>query len=258
MHYGRGGEKPRLIQFWTDPLSLGRCDSVDDIPKSRIIHKWQEHRLLRMADKVVFCYPLLKNKEAELHPEYAEKMTWSDISYIPHENKNRPNNQKPLIGFFGAYQSHVRNIEPLLNAIKMLPQFDFVIRGDGNLPYDVSDIPNLDLIEGRKPLAEIERLEQQCDILISLSGKSGITHPAGKTFYYAAYNKPILHIGDGVNADYFKKYLEEFDNRFEHCMNDTDEIASSIKKIVDTYSQFNLKIPRRMDAAVIARRIIEE
>lgn len=35
-----------LVQFWTDPLSLGRCNDIDEIPKSRCIHKLLEHRLL--------------------------------------------------------------------------------------------------------------------------------------------------------------------------------------------------------------------
>lgn len=35
-----------LIQFWTDPLSLGRLDSINEIPKSRYIHKHLEHKLL--------------------------------------------------------------------------------------------------------------------------------------------------------------------------------------------------------------------
>ncbi len=35
-----------LVQFWTDPLSLGRCNDVDEIPKSRCIHKYLEHKLL--------------------------------------------------------------------------------------------------------------------------------------------------------------------------------------------------------------------
>lgn len=253
-----GLESRKLIQFWTDPLSLGRCDSVDDIPWTRFVHKWQERRLLKQADKVVFCYPLLCESEQKLHPAYAHKMLWSDVSYVKHDNCVRPANTIPVIGLFGAYQSHVRNIKPLLDAIKGLPEYKFIIRGDGDLPYDVSDIPNLDIEHGRKPASEIERLEAFCDILLSLGGLSGLTHPAGKTFYYADYDKPIVHIGDGKNALFFEKYLNGFESRYIHCYNISDDIIQAVHKAVSELTDFKLHISERMDAAVIAKKIIED
>lgn len=256
---GLGLNEVRLIQFWTDPLSLGRCDSINEIPKSRLVHKWQEKRLLKYADKVVFCYPLLCKMEAELHPSQSHKMIWSDISFMEHKCENNDNhNEIPLIGFFGAYQSHVRNIGPLLQAIASLPQYNFVIRGDGDLPYEIDSIPNLNIKFGRRPLSEIESLENECDILLSLSGKSGITHPAGKTFYYASYPKPIIHIGDGANSDFFKEYISEFEDRFVYCDNNANNISDAIKAVVSSLPTFKLKIPQRMNAAVIAKKIIEE
>ncbi len=248
-----------LIQFWTDPLSLGRCDSIKDIPRSRFIHKYHERKLLSCADKAVFCYPLLCDTERILHPKYADRMKWSDISYTEHRLMGKDSiNTPPLIGFFGAYQSHVRNIRPLLEAIRELSSYAFIIRGDGDLPFNTDDICNLDISFGRKSLAEIEELENKCDILVSLSGKSGITHPAGKTFYYASYPKPIIHIGDGANAEYFNQYLKGFGKRFIHCMNNKEDIIATIQKTVKTLPEFKLHIPERMDAAVIARKIIEE
>lgn len=250
-------ESARLIQFWTDPLSLGRCDTVDQLPKTRVVHKLQERRLLKKADKVVFCYPLLCESEQKLHPMYADKMYWSDVSYIPHVNSISTVNDRPVIGLFGAYQKHVRNIEPLLDSIKDLPDYQFIIRGDGDLPYDVSDIQNLDIEYGRMPVSQIESLEAQCDILLSLGGRSGLTHPAGKTFYYASYNKPIIHIGDGANARYFENYLKGFEGRFIHCMNEKTSIVAAIESATSLLPKFQLHIPKRMNAAVIARKIIE-
>lgn len=253
-----GLESRKLIQFWTDPLSLGRCDSIDDIPWTRFVHKWQERRLLKQADKVVFCYPLLCESEQKLHPAYAHKMHWSDVSYVNHDNNIRPANTIPIIGLFGAYQSHVRNIKPLLDAIKGLPKYKFIIRGDGDLPYDVSGIPNLDIEHGRKPVSEIERLEASCDILLSLGGLSGLTHPAGKTFYYADYNKPIVHISDGKNALYFENYLNGFESRYIHCYNISEDIIKAVHEAVNELADFKLHIPERMNASVIARKIIED
>lgn len=111
---------------------------------------------------------------------------------------------------------------------------------------------------GRRPLSEIESLENECDILLSLSGKSGITHPAGKTFYYASYPKPIIHIGDGVNSGFFKEYISGFEDRFVYCDNNANNISDAIKTAVSSLPTFKLKIPQRMNAAVIAKKIIEE
>lgn len=206
---------------------------------------------------MVFCYPLLMAMEARLHPEAANKMSWSDVSFLPHENQSAHNNKRPLIGLFGAYQKHVRNIAPLLEAIRELPEFDFIIRGDGELPFDISKIKNLDLKSGRISLKEVESLEDKCDVLLSLAGKSGITHPAGKTFYYADYRKPIVHIGDGRHSVYFKGYLDGFDERFIHCFNNKKEIKETICDAVKNCENFMLRIPTRMDAAVIANKILE-
>lgn len=250
-----------LIQFWTDPLSLGRCDSIKDIPRSRFIHKYHERNLLSYCDKAVFCYPLLCETERLLHPKYAARMFWSDISYTEHIlGPSTRRNNPPLIGFFGAYQSQVRDIAPFLEAIRELSDLRFIIRGDGDIPFKFNkdDIPNLDISYGRRPLSEIEELENNCDILISLGGKSGITHPAGKTFYYASYTKPIIHISDGKNAEYFNMYIEGFENRFAYCMNNKEEIIGTIRNTVKSLPDFALHIPERMNAAVIAKKIIEE
>lgn len=248
-----------LIQFWTDPLSLGRLNGINEIPRERWLHKYLENRMLNGGgvSKIVFCYPLLMAMEASLHPDAAHKMTWSDVSFMPHKNQTMHVNQRPIIGLFGAYQQHVRNIRPLLEAIQELPDFDFIIRGDGDLPFDISGITNLDLKSGRIPLTEVEELEDKCDVLLSLAGKSGITHPAGKTFYYADYKKPIIHIGDGKHALYFKGYLDEFGSRFIHCFNSKEEIKNSINEAVNKAKEFTLIIPERMDASLIVRKILD-
>lgn len=95
------------------------------------------------------------------------------------------------------------------------------------MPYDVSDIPNIDIEQGRKPASEIERLQTSCDILLLLGGISGLTHPAGKTFYYAYYEIPIVHKGDGKNALYFDNYIEGFEFRYIHCYNTPQDIAQA-------------------------------
>lgn len=169
----------------------------------------------------------------------------------------RPHNEKITIGLFGAYQRRVRNIEPLLEAIKYFPTVQFIIRGDADFEIDTSHYSNLDVKPGRKPADEIERLEAKCDILLSLAGLSGVTQPAGKTFYYASYDKPIVHIGDGVNKEYFADYLRSFGNRWVICENTPESIVSGIREAINILPSFKLQIPDCMNPVSIARSIIE-
>lgn len=252
-------KKTHFIQFWTDPLSLGRCDGVEDVPKSRFLHKWLEGRILKVCDKAVFSYPLLAETEKQLHPIDANKITWSDISYVEHPlDKGKPNNVKVRIGNFGAYQRRVRNVEPFLGALKYFPNVQFVMRGDADFEIEESLYPNLDIEYGRRSAYEIEQMEAECDILISIAGFSGVTHPSGKTFYYASYNKPIVHIGDGKNNGFFMKYIEGFEGRWIVCDNNVESIVEAFRKAIETLPTFELKIPKRMEPANIARKLIED
>lgn len=246
-----------LIQFWTDPLSLGRCNDIGEIPVWRYFHKKLERRILSYADRAVFCFPLLCEMEQRLHPEYAGKMAWSDVSYVEHPlDKGKPRNRQITIGLFGAYQRRVRNIEPLLTSFSSFPQVRFIIRGDSDVEINPSDYPNLDIRPGRLPSAEVEQLEAQCDILLSLGALAGIT-PPGKTFYYANYDKPIVYISDGVHQDYFVKYLNGFEGRFITCNNTVESIVEGINNAITILPHFTLKIPERMEPEAIVRRLLQ-
>ena len=247
-----------LIQFWTDPLSLGRCDDINQIPKTRFMHKYLERKILSKADKVVFSYKLLCEKEQELYPDMSDKMSYTHVSYIEHPfDKGKPKNEKITIGLFGAYQRRVRNIEPLLSVFERFPNVQFIIRGDADFEVDAKQYPNLDIEPGRKPANEIEKLESKCDILLSLAGLSGVTQPAGKTFYYANYDKPIIHIGDGIHKDYFEKYLKSIGNRWIICDNTSKSIAKAIQEAIDVLPSFKLEIPECLSPEAIAKSIIE-
>lgn len=247
----------RLIQFWTDPLSLGRCDSVSEIPWTRKLHIVIERELLSFADKIVFWYPLLCEEEKKLHPQYAHKMTSSGVGYTEHLHidSTEKDCSKIRIGLFGSYHSKVRNIHPYLEAMHEFPNVIFVLRGDSDLSLDNLDLENLDVLPGRRPIDEIERMEACCDILVCLGGSSGITQPPGKVFYYANYDKPIVYIGDGANNEYFRDYLKGFD-RYIICENNVKSICAAIQEAIDILPSFKLVIPDRLEPRVVAENII--
>lgn len=221
------------------------------------MHKFWEGRVLSYADRVIFCYPLLCEMEGRLHPRFAAKMSWSDVGYIEHaQDAFVPHNARVTLGLFGAYQRKVRNIEPLLAAIGHFPALRFVLRGDSDVVIKAEDYPNLDVQPGRLPVEEVERLEAQCDILLCLGGHSGVTHPAGKLFYYASYHKPILYIGDGVHNAYFKAYLAPF-GRYLVCDNNEASICRGIAEAVAALPTYRHVLPERMHLDVIARKVLE-
>lgn len=250
--------KARLVQYWTDPLSLGRLDDIHNIPWTRRWHQHLEKSILKLMDKAVFCYPLFCDCMKELYPQHADKMSWADIAYTKHEKANyKPSNAKVTVGLFGAYQQKVRNIFPFLETIKEMPDVQFVMRGDSDITINPADYPNLDVKPGRVPLAEVEELEANCDILLCLAGRSGITIPAGKVFYYGDYNKPILYIGDGVHKDYCAEYLRSF-GRYEVCDNTMDSIKQGIKNCMNQLEGYEVIIPERIEPRVIARKMVEQ
>ncbi len=252
--YGKKS-KVELIQFWTDPLSIGGISRISDIPLRRMAHVFAEYRLLKVADRVIFNFPLLCELEKELHPRFACKMEWTDVGYVEHEADDFvPNNSRVRVGLFGAYQRKVRNIEPFLEAVRKLPDFDFVLRGDSDVVVDSATYPNLDVKPGRQPVAGIEVLEANCDILVSLNAHSGIM-PPGKTFYYASYAKPIVYIADGEMQDYLMEYMVGL-GRYIVCRNNSDSIVDGIKRAVASMADFQCSIPDRMRLDVIARKIV--
>ena len=245
----------RLVQFWTDPLALGGCKDAKSIPKRRILHLLEERRALAYADDVVFCYPLLMELETAAHPKYARKMRWSDVGYIKHERDDFvPRNKNVTVGLFGAYQRKVRNIEPLLSVMASFPDVRFVIRGDSDFEIDAARYPNLDVKTGRIPVEEVEALEAQCDILISLSGRYTVM-PPGKTFYYASYNKPLVFIVDGPRAEYMEQHFSRL-CRYICCANEKSAIEAGLRDAVTALDGFKKVIPMRMHLDTIAHRII--
>ena len=247
----------RYIQYWSDPLSIGMCNDVDKLPLKRIFHHWIEKHLLKDADRVVYCYQLLCIMQKRLYPKFADKMFWTDVSYIEREDISTTKEQTDQIkiGLFGAYQKNIRNILPLLEAIKSFPNVTFIIRGDTDICIDPSEYSNLDIEFERKPYNEIQKLENDCDILLSLGSLSGVNTPAGKTFYYANINKPIVYIGDGRHKEFFADYLKEL-NRYIVCDNNVQSIKNAIREALTVLPTFTLSIPERLKPENVAKRII--
>ena len=67
-----------------------------------------------------------------------------------------------------------------------------------------------------------------------------------------------MHIGDGKNNGFFKKYIEGFEGRWIVCDNNVESIVNAFRKAIETLPTFELKIPKRMEPANIVKKLIED
>lgn len=217
------------IQYWGDPMTL-------DITNKSIYPKWFikkiEEKLMFKADKIVYVSPFTLERQKELFPRLADKMHFLPIPYIEEKIYDKIKNRKFVVGYFGAYESNVRDITPLYKACMELE--DIVhLNIVGNSDIVLKQTENISIY----PRGDISEFEKNADLLICVLNKKGTQIP-GKLYHSAASNKPILVILDGDNIEEMKLYLESF-NRFITCENKDESIVDAIKNIVFINKQYS-------------------
>lgn len=250
--------KIRYIQFWSDPLTIGMCDSIENLPKRRLLHKFVENKILDYANEIVYCSPILCKTQKKLFPKHANKMRWSDVSYLERGKTNFSKGVDTIIrvGYFGDFTQRVRNIFPLIESISSMKNVKLVIRGNTDVTINKEKYHNIDIKTERFPYEQIEELENSCDILVGIGNIKGVQIP-GKIFYYVNYNKPIIYIGDGAYNDEIISYLSQF-NRFIFCHNNPMSIRNAICEAIENLSKFSLFIHPRLMPENSAAKIIND
>lgn len=241
----KGLKYGQWIQYWGDPMTL-------DITKKFIYPNWImsriEKRILCLADKIIYVSPFTLKSQKNMFSKVADKMFFLPIPYTEEKIYKRTNNEVFTIGYFGAYYSKVRNIEPLYNACNGMQENIFLnIIGDSDLNLD--DKNNIKIY----PRGDISAFEDRSDLLVCILNKKGSQIP-GKIYHSAATNKPVLVILDGDNAKEMEHYLASFE-RFVLCKNNEKSIKEAILNIIsknDEYSPATQFSPKR-----IARDILE-
>jgi glycosyltransferase involved in cell wall biosynthesis len=214
----------KWCQLWQDPwyydLYLNK--------NKEILTK--EKELLACADKIIYVSPLTCNYQKQYVKEFAEKMSWEYLPcYKESSQKNDINvdHNDITIGYFGEYYLKTRNIIPLHKAI-LNQNVKFIVCGNSDYIIESTDkIKSL----ARVSYNRVEKLQEECDVLVSLSNLTGGQIP-GKLYQYAGTNKYVLFILDGTPEEVqelykiFSKY-----SRFVFCENDTESIEKAILKI---------------------------
>lgn len=240
----------KWVQIWGDPMYF-------DITRRNFLFKKrllkEEESLISSADKIIYVSPFTAKQQKEIFPRYKNKIDYVLIPYFSlDESKSKNSKENMKFGYFGDYNTNIRNISPLYNAAADT-NIKLIIRGNSDQP--LSSNKNID-VSGRIPIQELKQLEKETDVFIHLSNIKGTQIPA-KVYYYSGTKKLILFILDG-NSKEIKDYYSSFD-RYIFCENNKDAITNEINKIRNGYySEKEIRIPDKLSPLNIAISLLEK
>ena len=211
-------KRPYYMQYWGDPLTL---DIASRTLTPVFIRKRIESSLLKKADKIIYVSPLTLSEQQNYFKEYSDKMEYRPT---PCEIKTYKNSVGKCIGYFGSYNTSVRDIKQLYNAVNENKNYKLIIVGDSDLKLDSTEY--VEVID-RLPAAELERYYDICDIIVDLTNNFGAQIPA-KIFRDAGTNKEVLLICNAENGGDVKNYFSQF-NRFTICENSCESIIAALE-----------------------------
>lgn len=215
----------KWIQIWGDPFAGDITLKADK--KLALIRK-EEQRLLREADKVVYVSELTRKAQQEAYPESAHKMFNYPIPYMNERitrNRSLKDAKQIELIYCGDYMSHVRNLRPLYEAVKRMPDAHLTVCGLSDTPLESCE--NVE-VHSRVPYEQVCEYENNADVLVHLSNLKGSQIP-GKIYQYSGTNKPVLFILDGDEAallSYFSQY-----GRYSFANNTTQSIIDALNKL---------------------------
>lgn len=218
----------RWIQYWGDPM-------FHDITRERGIRdffvKYQEKKIIKMAHKIIYASPLTLKQQKETYPAQAIKMDYANQVFLKRTDSNdeviKSNenaNTNIVVGYYGSYDSTIRNINPLYEAA-LDSNYKLIICGPSNIK--LNSMKNIRILE-KVPYKEVSKMEEESDILITICNSKGTQIP-GKIYYCAGYNKPIIIVLDGEFKEELKKYFESF-GRYILCNNNPESINKAIEE----------------------------
>lgn len=235
------------FQIWGDPMYL---DITNKSIIPRFFIKKEEKKLLNKADKIYYVSPLTLQEEKKLFPELASRM---DVLFPTYKQEviYEPVTKIKKIGYFGDYNSNIRDIIPLYNAIKN-SNFELIICGNSDLKLEAT---NNVKIFGRVSFDEVKELEKDVDLLVFLANNSGTQIP-GKIYQYLGTNKPILFILDG-HKQFLVKVFEKY-NRVIFCENNEVDILKKIEDFNNGKIKLDLNPVKDFSNETCAKKILSQ
>lgn len=243
-------KKVRWIQIWGDPFAddITCCNTKKLKETSR-----EEERLLSLADKVVYVSDLTCESQKNKYSKYADKMCYIPIPYEKERiyASDFPNDySKVKLCYCGDYNSKIRNILPLYEAVKEL-NINMTVCGMSDIK--LSSDKKIEVLP-RQNSEIVKEKEGAADVLVHLSNLSGTQIP-GKIYQYISTDKRILFILDG-DVESLRETFEGY-NRFIFVENKKADIIEVLKNIVVLSNKVKNEPVKQFNASHISKRIIE-
>lgn len=223
----RGLKYGRWIQHWGDPMN-GDITRRNCYPDK--IVQWYEQRMIKDADKVVYVSPFTAEMQRKAYPDMANKLSFVPLPCIANETKAevlpKQKTRKLRLAYMGDYSSSIRNILPLYEACKIMPDVELTIAGISNLKLQPTE--NI-IVLPRVPHSQAVQIEEESDVSVTICNLRGTQIP-GKLYYSASMQKHLLVLVDGDDPKAIKNYLQQY-NRYEVADNTIDAIQSAFKAL---------------------------
>lgn len=235
----------RIIQYWGDPL-YGDISQKALFPAFYL--KMQERKLMRDAERIVYTSPFTLETQQKIYPDFADRMT-----FVPTANNARkeyPDTANDLytVGYYGAYNSAIRDLRPLYNAFADLKgEARLNLVGNSDIVFEETE--NV-LVRQR---GVVKELEEKTDLFVCVLNRSGTQIP-GKLYYLAATNRPVLVVLDGERQEEMLAYLNSF-QRYITCANTPEAISRAIREIRQNSQKWQ-PCPL-LEPAVIVKRMLD-
>ena len=247
--FSQGLKCAHYYQIWGDPW-VSDISVKCKLPKSVI--KREERRLMSTAEKIFYVSPFTLTDQKRLFTEYANRM---DSIPVPYEEVREAVIGKPLkeghvsIGYFGAYNSYMRNIHPLYEACNEIERAHLFLIGNSDLHLDSTE--NVTVIPRLEP-SELEKYNDGVDFYVCVMNLKGTQIP-GKLFHLAGTYKPVVVAMEPGQGAALREYIEGF-GRFVVCENTKDSIEEAVLKVIDServYSPCDFLSPKSIASQII-------
>jgi len=214
----------KWCQYWGDPLA-NDVTNTTLIPK--VFRKYYENSIISKADSIVYVSPFTFEQQKSIYPKLNKKMY-----FIPPASRdamfyNRKTNDKMIISYSGGYNSIVRNILPLYNAVMKYTGegVKLIISGTSDTELESN---NKITINGKISSDHVAEIEESSDIIVIIMNKIGTQIPS-KLYYTSSTNKDILVLVNSEN-DQTVKYISSFE-RFDICNNNEIDILNYLNNL---------------------------
>lgn len=213
----------KWCQYWGDPLAY---DITNKTLLPFFYRKYYESRILKAANTIVYVSPFTLEMQKKIFPNLNKKMY-----FIPPATRNAILYNKTVytknifLSYTGGYNSIVRDIKPLYNAISKNNNIKLVISGSTDIVLEPKK--NI-IINNTISLDEVKKIEDKSHLIVVIMNKLGTQIPS-KLYYTASTNKDILVLVNN-ERDSMAEYLKQFD-RYDICLNNENKILNYLNTL---------------------------